>query len=353
MRLSLQGLTRVNVPRWLAASLVAIASLLIGGGAFAQDARSFYEGKSIKWIVPYKPGGGYDEYSRMLAPFVSKYTGARVDIVNMPGSGGMRGSAEIFKAPADGLTVGIVPGSALVMNEIAGQKGAAYKIAEFTYIGRISTEQRVMVVGAESGITNFEEFADGKKTIVVGAAGLGGNAYVDAVIAAHVFGLDQKLIHGFNNSPDIRLALLRGDIDAWWGSLAEALKGVSDKELTIVLHAEKNPDPELENIPSVYDAIAGSEDEAAKVKVLDAWKALSVVGRPVVGPPGIPEDRAAFLQDAFRKAMSDPELVETTQAAGRQISYASSDEMIEIIRSVTDMDQQTQELFAAAIRGEL
>ena len=59
-------------------------------------------------VVPYDPGGGYDEYSRILAPYLEKYTGARVDIVNMPGSGGMRGAVEIFNSPSDGTYIGII-----------------------------------------------------------------------------------------------------------------------------------------------------------------------------------------------------------------------------------------------------
>ncbi len=44
-------------------------------------------------------------------------------------------------------------------------------------------------------------------------------------------------------------------------------------------------------------------------KILEAWDALSAVGRPVAAPPGVPEDRLAFLRDAFDKSMNDPEFV--------------------------------------------
>ena len=46
--------------------------------------------------------GGYDEYTRVILPYFEKYSGARVDIINMPGSGGMKGAVEIFNSPADG-----------------------------------------------------------------------------------------------------------------------------------------------------------------------------------------------------------------------------------------------------------
>ncbi|MBX2838355.1 MAG: hypothetical protein KTR35_15975 [Gammaproteobacteria bacterium] len=114
--------------KFLKLSALAIIASCFGSTAIAQSAADFYKDKSIKWIVPYKPGGGYDEYSRLLAPYMEKYSGARVDITNMPGAGGMKGANEIFKSPADGLTIGIINGSAMVTNELAEIKGADYKV---------------------------------------------------------------------------------------------------------------------------------------------------------------------------------------------------------------------------------
>ena len=40
-----------------------------------EGAAAFYDGRVIRWIIPYSPGGGYDEYGRMIAPYLEKYTG--------------------------------------------------------------------------------------------------------------------------------------------------------------------------------------------------------------------------------------------------------------------------------------
>ncbi len=91
----------------------------------------------------------------MIAPYMEKYTGARVDIVNMPGSGGMKGAVEIFNSPADGLTIGIINGSAMVTNQLAEIEGANYKVGQYNYLGRIVADQRVLVVGTNSGIDSY------------------------------------------------------------------------------------------------------------------------------------------------------------------------------------------------------
>ena len=101
-----------------------IAGLVQVVPAQAEDAASFYKGKKIKFIVPYKPGGGYDDYARLLAPVLEKYTGANIEILNKGGAGGMTGANEIFRSPSDGLTIGIINGSAMITNELAEIKGA-------------------------------------------------------------------------------------------------------------------------------------------------------------------------------------------------------------------------------------
>lgn len=339
---------------FLKSAVFAAASVAItGGAAFAQSAAEFYKDNVIKWIVPYDPGGGYDDYSRMIAPYMEKYTGARVDIVNMPGSGGMKGAVEIFNSPADGTYVGIINGSAMVTNQLAEIEGANYKVGDYSYIGRLVADPRVFVAGANSGIDSFKTMQEDGKTAIVGATGLGGSTYVDAVIIGEVFGMDQKVVHGFDRSGDIRTAMLRGDVHAMWGSLGSALGGIESGDHKVILHAEKEDRPELGGAPSIFDLAAETENPDRAMKILTSWEALNSVGRPVAAPPGIPEDRLAFLQDAFDQAVNDPEFVAAAADAKRDLLPATGAEMAKIAKDATELDPDILELFVRAIRGEI
>ena len=337
----------------LAATVVAGTAAGFGVAAQAQDAAEFYDGEVIKWIVPYDPGGGYDEYSRMLIPYFEKYTGARVDLVNMPGSGGMKGAVEIFNSPSDGLTVGIINGSAMVTNQLADIAGADYKVGDYNYLGRIVADRRVFVASEGSDIRSFEDFRDNGMTEIVGATGLGGSTYVDAVIAGELLDMDQRVVHGFDRSGDVRTAMLRGDVHAMWGSIGSALDGIKQGELHVILHGEKNPTGVLEGVPSVYDIARDMENGDEKIKILESWDALSAVGRPVAAPPGVPEDRLAFLRDAFEQAMNDPEFVQEAQENKRDIAFASGEEMGSLAKAATELSPEVEELFVKAIRGEI
>ena len=343
---------RRTILKGMVASLALASVGGIASGAFAEDAAAFYKGKSITWIVPYNPGGGYDEYSRMIAPYMAKYTGARIDLKNMPGAGGLKGANEIYNSPADGLTIGIINGSAMVTNQLAGEKGANYKISKYSYLGRFTADRRVLSVGTNSGIKTFKDMENSKKPVVMGATGLGGSTYVDAVLVDPAFGIQQKLIHGFNNSSDVRQAILRGEVQGMWGSLGSALQPMQDGDQRIVVQSGNKPDARIPDVPTVMTLAKDLPDTSKVMPVLKAWEALNAVGRPVAGPPDIPADRLAFLQEAFKKAMNDPEFQAKMKANDRSLVYASGDEMVQIAKDATEMSDSVQQKIVSAIKGK-
>jgi tripartite-type tricarboxylate transporter receptor subunit TctC len=344
---------RRTVLKGLIAAVVASSTLGLAGAATAQDAAEFYSGNVIKWIVPYNPGGGYDEYSRSIAPFLERYTGARVDIVNQPGAGGMKGANEIFASPADGLTIGIINGAAMVTNQLSEIEGATYRVSDYSYVGRVVADIRVLVVGTNSPYATFEDLQNSTDPVVLGATGLGGSTYVDAVITGPAFGIEQRVIHGFNNSSDIRQALLRGDIDGMWGSLGSALSGVYDGDHVILAQSERVRSELLPDVPSVFEYIDAQPDAAEVLEVMDAWDALNAVGRPVAGPPGISADRLDFLRTAFEQALADPEFLEIMTSAERELSFATGARMSEIAKAATEVSDEVRAKLVAAIRGEI
>jgi tripartite-type tricarboxylate transporter receptor subunit TctC len=336
-----------------AAAALAITTIGFGSTASADEVGDFYKGNVIKWIVPYDPGGGYDKYSRLIIPYFEKHTGARVDIVNLPGSGGMKGAVEIFNSPSDGLTVGIINGSAMVTNQLAEIEGANYKVGDYNFLGRIVADKRVMVASTLSGINSYEDLIDNGKAEIIGATDLGGSTYVDAVIVGDVLNIEQRVVHGFDRSGDIRTAMLRGDVQAMWGSLGSALGGIEDGDHKVILHGEKNPTGVLVGIPSIYDIAMGMEDGARKVTILESWEALSAVGRPVAAPPGVSEDRLTFLRNAFDQAMNDPEFLAAAKKGKRELSFASGLDMSKIAKAATVLEADVEALFVKAIRGEI
>lgn len=340
--------------------LAAVVLIAICAGCTSNEQDSekegpagFYDGKSIRWIIPYSPGGGYDEYARLISPYLEKYTGARVDILNLPGAGGMRGANDLFTAPKNGLTVGLINGSALVVNELAGMRGAEYRIADFDYLGRIVADRRVFTVTNESGYDSFEKLWDAGNEVKIGATGLGGSTYLDAVLINQAFELDLNIVHGFDSSSVLRQAMLRGNIVGSWGSWGSSLDSVDTGAHKILLQSGRERHAQLPDVPLAFDLADRTSDPQRTRRILSAWETLHEVGRPLAAPPGTPPERLAFLREAFRLAMNDAELLAKSQKLNRPLDYAPPDEMKRVILESLDMPDDLKSLFVRAVKGEL
>ena len=319
----------------------------------SEDVAAFYKGKIIKWIIPYSPGGGYDEYARILSPYLSKYTGARVDVLNLPGAGGMRGVNELYSSPNDGLIIGMINGSALVTAEMSGISGANYKLDQFAYMGRIVADARVLVVSKQSGLNTFEDMINAQTPLKVGATGLGGSTYVDAVVSKETFNLNIEIIHGFDSSSIIRQEMLRGNIVGTWGSYGSAEEGVDEGAETIILQSGSKRLPDLQQVPTVFEYVDKTQSPERTKAILTAWDALIAVGRSVAAPPGISAERLEFLRAAFKSTMEDPELQALSLKSGRPFDFASGEDIHKITLAATVMPPDIKELFIKAIKGEL
>src|SRR5947208_1424177 len=129
--------------RPLAVSTAAIA-LAVGaiGGAHAQ---SFFEGKGVRIIVGFVPGGGFDSYARVIARHVGRHIPGNPTIVveNMPGAGSLISANHLYRvAKPDGLTIGHFNGG-LFLGQVLGQPAIEFEARKFELIGAAIKEDSV------------------------------------------------------------------------------------------------------------------------------------------------------------------------------------------------------------------
>ena len=87
----------------LCSALAGVALTLVGASAAAEDVPAFYAQKTVKFIVGYAPGGGYDSYARMLQPYLAKAIGATVIVENQPGAGSLMALNKLYASEPTGL----------------------------------------------------------------------------------------------------------------------------------------------------------------------------------------------------------------------------------------------------------
>jgi tripartite-type tricarboxylate transporter receptor subunit TctC len=132
----------------------------------AQDTEAaFYRGKTVTIIVGFGPGGGYDTYARLIAPYLSRSLGTTVVVQNQPGAGGIAALDSLYAAPPDGLQIMHLNGAAAALSQLVGLPGVRYDLAKVSHLGTVSTSPFVWLVAPDSPIKTPQEAVNSHKQI--------------------------------------------------------------------------------------------------------------------------------------------------------------------------------------------
>ena len=120
---------------------VAMAASLPNVSAHADPAvAEFYRGKTLRLLIGYGPGGGYDIYGRLVAEFLPRHLPGNPTIIpqNMPGGGSFVAAKYMYEAaPKDGTVLGSLA-QTLALDSVVNAK-TKIDVAKMPYIGRVVT----------------------------------------------------------------------------------------------------------------------------------------------------------------------------------------------------------------------
>jgi tripartite-type tricarboxylate transporter receptor subunit TctC len=289
--------------------------LVVPANAAAQD---FYQGKTIRLIVGFAAGGGFDTYSRAIARYLGKHIPGNPSLVveNMTGAGSLIAANHIFNAAKpDGLTIGNWIGP-LVLQQALGNPAAKFDGRKFGYLGVPVADSGVCALTKASGITSAKEWLAAKKPVKLGGTAPGSTTDDVPRIVAAAIGLPMQMISGFKGTSNIRLAADSGEIDggcwAWESIKPTWQKGIEGGDVNIVIQSMTESHPELKHVPLAID-FAKTDDARAMLEVVNG--PYGQLARPYTVPPGLPKDRLELLQKAFMATMKDPEFLAEAQKA--------------------------------------
>lgn len=295
----------------------------------SQSAASFYKGKTLQILVPYSPGGGYDQWARLLAPYLQKYLGvAKAEVVNVPGGGGLVGTNQIYNAKPDGLTIGDTNAGGDVFDQIDGAAGMKFDVTKMTWLGRPDNDPHVIAVHMKGPYQSFSDLEHAKTTIKALATGKGSSDYNAAVITFNAFNVPYTMVAAFSGSSQEKATFLSGNGDTISLSASDVAH-IPNQAKVVVLQSSK-PFDKLPNTPTVVQLAQQVGLSQDKINALQAMTGIMDLGHAFIAPPGIPADRVAFLRKAFQEAMSDPGLVAAAQKAKLYVGYESGDELTQI-----------------------
>jgi tripartite-type tricarboxylate transporter receptor subunit TctC len=301
------GSNEVGRHRHTRRAILAAATFLVAASGQAETAGEFYAKQPLRIIIGYGPGSGYDTYGRLLSRHLGRFLPGNPSVVvqNMPGAGAITAANHLYSVAAkDGSAIGLVASSAL-LEPVYGREGARFDPAQFTWIGNMDESIGTCSVWHTSGIERLEDLKT--KEAVFGGSGPAGVNSQHAAALKNLLRLNIKLVQGYPGATEVKLAIVKGELHGGCGFALSSLKSAHGHEFRsgqlrpiIQLGLEKHP--ELEGVPHVYDYAKSDEDR----QVFDLVFGSHVLGRPVLAPPGIPEDRKLALRKAFMETMVDP-----------------------------------------------
>ena len=292
--------------------MVTTAFVLLSTSAIAQQSvADFYRGKTIDFIVGSEAGSSYDSFARLLARHMQIPGNPNFVIKNMPGAGHIKATNYLYSSAAkDGTALGMISQLVPTATVLKNKPGLEADFTKFRWIGSTDSARQVCVVRAASTIKTGDDLFNDK--LIVGGTGAGSGVTAIPTFLRDLFGMKFDIVMGYKNSGDVMLAMDRGEVDG----VCQTYQGVEHSrpgqmasgQIRLLFNLEKDPIPGT-NAPSVRQ-FARTEEQRL---LADFFSANNDLGRPLIAPPGIPDDRLKAIRDAFDAAVRDKDYLEEAE----------------------------------------
>ena len=281
--------------------------------ASGQPAPDFYKGKQIALITAASPGGGYDQYARLLAQYMPRYIpgGPSIVVQNMVGAEGLRAANYVYNVAAQDGTVigGLSRNTGLAKLYAFDSSGVQFDPRKFHWLGSPQQEIGLFITHVKSGVKT----AAGLKTreITVSATAHNSPSSIYARMLNATYGTKLKPVSGYQGSQAALLALERFEVDSHisGGSSAAFRSRIEPwfKAGTahLVMQLGMKRDPAYPDVPTVLDLMTSPADR----QLFEIGFVEQVMGRPFVMPPGTPPDRVKLMRAAFDATMKDKDFL--------------------------------------------
>ncbi|MES2928360.1 MAG: tripartite tricarboxylate transporter substrate binding protein [Pseudomonadota bacterium] len=283
----------------LQAALAVPLTLGIAGHAAAQTAATAFPSKTIRFVVPYPPGGPTDLMARMLQPELQSRLGVTVVVDNKGGAGGNTGSAEVAKqAPADGHTLLLAASGPMAVNPSLYASMPFNPMSDLAPVIQLSAFPLVLEVHPSLGVKTVAELLAmakaGKPVLNFASAGNGTPQHLAGELFNTTAGVKMGHIPYRGAGPALN-DLIGGQVNVMFDIVGSSLPHIQAGKLIPLAVTSSERAKVLPNVPTMAEAgIAGYQ--------ITGWHGIAVRA----GTPQATVDKlnatvnAIFKEPAFR-----------------------------------------------------
>ena len=173
----------------------------------------------------------------------------------------------------------------------------SYKVAQFQWIGRVTSSVNVEAAWETSGVRSIEDVK--QREFVVGGTGAAGITTVIRRVANAVGGTKFRIVTGYAGSPEACLAMEKGEVQgcapSWTHTKTNLKHWLYTKKINVILQWGVTRHRELANVPTMVELGRTDDDR----KVLALFGSATDLGRSIAAPPGVPAERVKILRDGL------------------------------------------------------
>jgi tripartite-type tricarboxylate transporter receptor subunit TctC len=324
---------------------ISLALILLGMPTAVRAQASFYQGKSMTYIVGLLAGDSTDLWSRSLTRNMTKHIPGNPTVVvqNMTGAGGLIAANYVYGvAKPDGLTMGSIS-AGHYFHQLAGRGEAQFDWRRFNWIGSSQRHEYLFVMRGDAPYKTIDDIRNASEPPKCSSTAVGSASYLTLKMIEEAFGVKLNTITGYKGGQEQDLAIERGEVQCRGVTTAAFLgRGpmqgwVKSGFLRVILQTPRKRNPKLPDVPSVHELM-----ERYKVADRNRRIALVLLGSdnfgnfPTVATPGIPADRVKILRDAYAKALKEPELLEEAKKRSWEVEYIPGEELQALAKEVID-----------------
>ncbi len=299
-------MNKMYAKRWKLGAAIAIAMILFTAPLIVSGQE--YPTKPINLTVASGVGGTVDLSGRVLASKVEKFLGQPIVVTNNHGGAGSIAISLLANAKPDGYQIVSTPHTPLI--EVPNLRKVSYKLDDVIPIMQYGEPEAGLVVREDAPWKTFKELVEyarrnpGKVTYTIG--GTLNPFHLAMMYVAKQENIQWTAVPVPTGDPN--MPLLGGHVMAFSSTTSWKRYVDTGKMRLLVTYGDKR----MQSYPDVPTLRELGYDFATAISYL------------VVAPHGTPAQIVKKLEDAYRKAMDDPEFIEYMKKAGIKVAYRNS-----------------------------
>ena len=298
-----------------------IAALALFGAIPSLLAAQEYPSKPVHVYVPSSPGGASDIAARLLSPKLAESLGQPFVVENRVASGGIVGTAQLAKAPADGYAI-MMTFDTFASNPHLYKELPYDVVKDFAPIMLVARYPQILVVHPSLGVKTVPEFvAYAKKNganLNYGSAGPASSSRLAFELFKDAAGIQAAAVNYKGGGPAIA-DLVAGTVQVMLIQAGGAIgQNVKSGKLVGLATSGRQRSPHFPDLPTIGDFYPGFETTS--------W-----VG--AIAPAGTPRAVVEKLNGALAKILSAPDTKARFDLQSAEIVASSPEEFGEFIKS--------------------